>query len=414
MNGEKQRSRRQLIDAIEDNDTATASSLISSGGVNLNGKPWPLHRAAEFGSVEIMTMLLDAGADINVVEEVFHCTACHFAIRHDQFDALKLLVERGANVGVVDFNGRSLLSIVAQYGRDERFAILLLDAGAPIARLLNGVLMELVTSVAVFDRLMARGVIFTAMRDEDGATLCHQVASNVTSEDDLRFLVNVCGNDAICAVDNYGETSLHWASSSGNDSAVRVLVELGADIDRQDSRGRTALINAAENVQSSCVELLLALGADVSLVNKQGRAACHVAADWQRPASLCALVAAGGDLDQRDSDGETPRMIATINSVQLPTADEIDAARRRIAKTRLDLVRQRAFQICVGFHPLDINALQLCEIMMHSFGAIGSVIAFHQWWRIATNVKHFRDHKQQSSTTTTNGNKQRDKDTMMK
>jgi hypothetical protein len=87
-------------------------------------------------------------------------------------------------------------------------------------------------------------------------------------------------------------------------------------------------------------------------------------------------------------------MIATRNNVALPTADEIDAARRRIAKARLDLVRERAFQICLGLQPLDINALQLCEILMHSFGALGSLIAFHQWWAIATKVKHFRDHKQ--------------------
>jgi hypothetical protein len=56
----------------------------------------------------------------------------------------------------------------------------------------------------VFNRLVARGVNFTAMRDERGATLCHHVACNVTCEDDLRFLVNVCGNDAIHAVDNNG------------------------------------------------------------------------------------------------------------------------------------------------------------------------------------------------------------------
>jgi hypothetical protein len=41
---------------------------------------------------------------------------------------------------------------------------------------------------------------------------------------------------------------------------------------------------------------------------------------------MCALVAAGGDLDQPNKKGETPRMIATRNNVDLPTADEIDAA----------------------------------------------------------------------------------------
>jgi hypothetical protein len=33
---------------------------------------------------------------------------------------------------------------------------------------------------------------------------------------------------------------------------------------------------------------------------------------------------------------------------------------------------------------------------------IGSLIAFHQWWAIADKVKHFRDRRQQSSTTAIN------------
>jgi ankyrin repeat protein len=417
MNDDK-RDKRKLIDAIEVNDTVTASSLISSGSVNLDGEPWPLHHAARDGRVEIMTLLLDAGADINAVDENRN-TACYFAIVYDEFDALKLLVERGANLGVVNSNGRSLLSIVGQNSKTERFVILLLDAGAPLDGLSNdnGLLMALVKSVAVFDRLMARGVNFTTMRDESGRTLCHHVARNVTSEDDLRFLVNVCGKDAVHAVDNQGKTPLHWPAFSNNDSAVRVLVELGAEIDRQNNKGWTALIGATGNVQSSCVELLLALGADVDVVANNGETACHCAADWQMPAPLCALLAAGGDLDQPNNNGETPRMIAAQRNVALPTADEIDAARRRFSKTRLDLVRERAFQICVGLQPLDINALQLCEILMHSFGALGSVIAFHQWWAIATKVKHFRDavfvfnndndDKNEEQQSTTTGHNQR-------
>jgi ankyrin repeat protein len=383
-----------LTCAIEDNDTATASSLISSGSVNLNVEPWPLHCAAELGRVEIMTMLLDAGADINAVDEnQDQYTACHAAIWGNHIDALKLLVERGANLGVVDSDGRSLLATLAQYDRSELFSILLLDAGAPIERLPRSFLMDLVQSVAVFNCLLARGVNLSAMRDDNGAPLCHYVARNVRREDDLRSLVSVCGNDAVHAVNLYGETPLHWALPCGNDSAVRVLVELGADIDRRDNNGRTALFGAAANMQSSCLELLIALGADVDVVADSGRTACHFAADMHR--ALCALVAAGGNLDQPDEDDETPLMIADRENLSLPTADEIDAARRRIAKTRLDLVRERAFQICVGLQSFRLNALQLCEILMHSFGALGSLILFHQWWAIATKVKHFRDRKLQ-------------------
>jgi ankyrin repeat protein len=128
MNDDDPGSDDPLLDAIDKNDIATVSSLISSGSVNLNGEPLPLHHAAFLGRVEIMTMLLDAGAGINAVDERYR-TACYFAIMMNQFDALKLLVERGADLAVVDFSGRSLLSAVAQHDRDERFAILLLDAG---------------------------------------------------------------------------------------------------------------------------------------------------------------------------------------------------------------------------------------------------------------------------------------------
>jgi ankyrin repeat protein len=383
---------KKLIDAIEKNDTVMASSLISSGVVNLNGNPFPpLCRAAECGRVAIMTMLLDAGVNINAVERrTTRNTACHIAIQYCQFDALKLLVERGADLSVVDSNGRSLLSIVAEHDADERFVILLLDAGAPIDRL-SSHLLPLVKSVAVFNRLLSRNIDLTAIQDEIGGKLCHHVARNVTLEDDVRFLVNVCGTDAVHAVNNYGKTPLHWAAAFSNESAMRILVEFGAEIDRQDG-GRTALIDACViKALSSRIELLIALGADVRLADNNGQTGCHFAALYERPVSLCALVAGGSDLDQPNNKGETPRMIAIRKEIHLPTADEIDVARQRIAKTRLDLVRQRAFQICLGLHPLNIDALRLCEILMHSFGALGSLIAFHQWWKIATIVKHFHN-----------------------
>jgi ankyrin repeat protein len=381
----------RLIDAIKTNDTATASSLISSSSVNLNGKWLPLHHATRLGRVEIMTMLLDAGADIDAVDEYQH-TSCHVAIMINQFDALKLLVERGATVGVLDADGDSLLSIVAQFCKNEQIVTFLIDAGASLDGLSSFQLMKLVKSVAVFDRLMARGVNLIPMRDQyHDSTLCHHVARNVTREDDLRFFVNACGNDAVHAVDERGCAPLHWASKNNNDSAVRVLVEFGADIDHRDTLGLTALIDAiCSQARISHVEMLLALGADVSLAERWGETACHFAARLRRRDFLCALVAGVGDLDQLGRNGETPRTIITRNYYQSPTTVEINAARHRITKMRLDLVRERAFQICVGLQSFRLNALQLCEILMHSFGALGSLILFHQWWAIAVKVKHFQ------------------------
>jgi hypothetical protein len=243
--------------------------------------------------------------------------------------------------------------------------------------------------------LLARNVDVRSMRDKCGASLPHYVAWSVEHESNARFLLPLCGSDAVNAVDASGMTPLHYAASRGKKWASRMLLEFGADIDRQSRRGLSALhcCNFSQRCRDDAhLELLLVLGADVRLVDENGQSVCHLLPErGASPRDLCALVAAGGDLDQPNNNGETPRMIAIRRHFALPTADEIDAARQRIAKTRLDLVRERAFQICVGLQSFRLNALQLCEIMMHSFGAFGALIAFHQWWAIATKVKHFLD-----------------------
>jgi ankyrin repeat protein len=372
----------KLLNAIEQNDIVAVSSLIASGAVNVNDKLLPLHRATEHGHVELMTLLLDAGADINAADWN-HRTACHVAIFNNQFDALKLLVERSANLGVVCRANISLLKAASLYARNSRIAILLLDAGAPLDLLTHKELMELVTSAAVLQRLLAHEINVSALRDQNGATMCHYVARNVPDKLAICCL-------SVSGLTAHGETPLHWAATSGNKTAVRVLLELGTDVDAQDRDGWTALRWAIEwNVDNQCAQLLFALGADVSLVDNQGQSVCHAAAAHGKLAALSSCLAAGGVLDRPDSTGETSHMIAVREHFRLPTVDEIAEARRIIAKTRLDLVRERAFQICVGLQQLNLDALQLCEILVHSFGAIGSLIKFHQWWTIAIKVKHF-------------------------
>jgi ankyrin repeat protein len=378
-----------LLKAIEKNDISAVSSLIEKG-VNVNDSPSPLHRAAALGHIEIMTALLDAGADIDAGPKSRNA-ACYAAIANDRFDALKLLLDRGAKIDA------SLLKAAVQFAQNEAIFLLLLDAGAPFGNLTSDFVMNLVaapSSVAVLKRLLARNVNVCALKGVFGRTLCHRVIMRAESHVDVDELIRAVVLDAgvdVNAVDEDFSTPLHFAANRR--STIRVLVELGADIDRQDDRKLTALHLACRSwtwrEDGPCVPLLLALGANVHLVDKYGQTACHIAATREHEAQLCACLAAGGDLDLPDIDGNTVRTIASREQFKLPTSAKIDEARRHIAKTRLDLVRERAFQICVALQPLNINALELCEIMSYSFGALGSLIAFHQWWAIAVKVKHF-------------------------
>jgi hypothetical protein len=96
------------------------------------------------------------------------------------------------------------------------------------------------------------------------------------------------------------------------------------------------------------------------------------------------------DLDATDAKGDTPRRWLEGRVNVDPDSEPVEAARRQIAKVRLDLVRYRAMEICIGLQPLQLDAAQLCEILQLACGPLAHVISFHQWWKIATTVKHFQ------------------------
>jgi ankyrin repeat protein len=158
-----------LVDAIEKNDIPTVSSLIEKG-VNVNNSLSPLSCAAKRGRVEIMTMLLDAGADIDAGSHTQN-TPCFAAIAYGRSDALKLLLDRGARIDA------SFLKAAMQFRQFRREAILLLllDAGAPLDDVTDDLIYIAASSVALLNRLLARNVNVSALKNRHGDTLCHQV-----------------------------------------------------------------------------------------------------------------------------------------------------------------------------------------------------------------------------------------------
>jgi hypothetical protein len=101
------------------------------------------------------------------------------------------------------------------------------------------------------------------------------------------------------------------------------------------------------------------------------------------------MLAIGADLDVEDANGKTARQWLAERRVTIDPK-QVDSARFEIAKIRLDFVRSRAIEVCLGLQSLRLDALQMCEILRHSCGPMAGVVAFHQWWAIATKIKHFR------------------------
>jgi ankyrin repeat protein len=385
---------RALLYEIKEGNTENALRLSSFGAVN--GTLSPLIEATRASMIEVMRSLLDRGAEIDAVDHQDE-SACHVAIYKRHFEALELLISRGARIDKRDAHHNTPLCAAVALDND-RFAIALLDAGASLDRLDKYRLFCAASvSLRLLQRLLDAKVRVRKLRGSNNDTPCHRAVVYVNEgiEELLRALT--AARVDVDAVDNTGDTACHKAARYNKPNALRTLIQLGADIHVKDKRGCTPLhliptpSPYEEKFEIPVLMLLLAGGADFHAVDNKGESAFHVAARTQRSQALCAFVAAGADLDLADSNGNTPRQLILARNERLPDEFDVDDARTLISTMRLDFVRERALEICIALHERNLDALQLCEIMVQACGPVARVVPFHQWWKIAVTVKHFRD-----------------------
>ncbi len=87
-----------------------------------------LHVATNYGRVEVVRMLIDAGTNLNVQDNIGR-TPLHWAAKNGIVKIARMLIDAGANVNVQDKDGQTPLHWAAMYGRVE-IARMLIDAGA--------------------------------------------------------------------------------------------------------------------------------------------------------------------------------------------------------------------------------------------------------------------------------------------
>jgi ankyrin repeat protein len=106
-----------------------------------------------------------------------------------------------------------------------------------------------------------------------------------------------------------GRTVLSWAAGEGNESAVKLLVEMGkADINAKDGKGRTPLSWAAGEGHEGTVKLLVETGkADIDTADQEGRTALSHAAIGGKEGVVRVLIETGeADISSKDLWGRTP------------------------------------------------------------------------------------------------------------
>jgi len=107
--------------------------------------------------------------------------------------------------------------------------------------------------------------------------------------------------------DEYGLTSLSYASVWGHLSVAEILVAHGADVNSRDGlNDETPLHRASEGTNASIVEFLLTSGANVNAKTGENETALHMASLSGNKSIVGILVSNGACLKARDICGCTP------------------------------------------------------------------------------------------------------------
>ena len=202
-----------------------------------------LHHAAGFGAVDTLTLLLDAGADVNAGNKR-RSTPLYWAIT--DLAKVRLLLARGADVNIKQVEGRTPVYQAASLGNGNAVLGLLLASGAdPNIAMANG-----------------RTPLMAASR-RGGVEAMHLLIDAKAEVD---------------AKNGRGETALTLAAGKGNPAAVRFLLERGADARVRTKRDETALGNAGTAGNADVVRMLLDHGAEVNVRNSRGYSPLMLAA----------------------------------------------------------------------------------------------------------------------------------------
>ncbi|KAL3443327.1 ankyrin repeat-containing domain protein [Aspergillus insuetus] len=107
-----------------------------------------------------------------------------------------------------------------------------------------------------------------------------------------------------------GATPLNLAASQGHESTVRLLVEMGADIERLCKKGKTPLRVAALNRNQAVISFLLKSGADVNAQDFKGYTPLIAAVGARNEAVVLQLLQNGASANVKDYLGYSPLLHA--------------------------------------------------------------------------------------------------------
>ena len=303
---------------------------------------WPtdlLFRVAMIGDHRAATVLLDAGMEVDLTDEVEGSSPLHFAVLYSHEEVVKLLIDRAADLKFKDEHGRTAVSVGAFALTSRAIFSLLIASGSdvnekdsdgctPLQLAMTG------GNVAAAEELLKAGAdIEIGEEDEEsfiwkakplmyrvrancleGARLLLQYKADVNCVWRRRSPLWIAvqeQNLEICrlllehgANPNYNGTDLDMillvAVERPSLEIVKLLIDHGADIEQEDNDGswrNTALSRVAGTPHTHILNYLLELHqpADVAHVGNNSSSPLYVAATEGQTEHVRILLKAGAD-----------------------------------------------------------------------------------------------------------------------
>jgi ankyrin repeat protein len=120
------------------------------------------------------------------------------------------------------------------------------------------------------------------------------------------------------------ETALRYAVAVGRADIVKLLLELGANVDAKNFYGKTALMYAVAVGRTDLIKILLEKGANVNARDDYGNTVMLLASSYGRSDIVKLLLERSADINAVHDGGKTALTITTETPAYLHQIDVID------------------------------------------------------------------------------------------
>lgn len=293
--------KNALYVAIDNDNTKGVKVLLDYGfdpnaDAMIGSRDRPIILASKKRNFDIVRLLIENGADVNVIDSK-QLSPLRNAIFYKNIKMVRYLINNGADVNIQTIFGKALR--MALVLKDEAIAKLLIENGASILDISNS-----------------------------GQSAMHIAASN-GQLDLLKYLVNLEPNIHVQCRSK--ETILMSACRMGHYEIVQYLLSLGAEVYCKDAKGELPLLLALKSGNLKLVKLLLENGAslekertDISSALFQG-INNHKAVDF--------LLEKGFNMNIKDRNG---MYLALIRFIHIP--EQLDVLEKHKDKMEPELL----------------------------------------------------------------------------